>query len=172
MGLFKSLKELVKINNQIKKYSDMSAQELYNLKDNELYEALECFTSDEMYNDPNANEAQKVYSVVSYFHSNIIEGSLCKFFVYADIECYQLVSECLEAIGAYKTKELFDNFVRDNEIDLTDDKVFCCYNDDEYLELFDLYPFEEFDEPYCESDEVFNSLIEYARMNTRELTGK
>ena len=172
MGLFKSLKELIKINNEIKKYSNMSVQELYNLKDDELYKALECFTSDEMYKDPNANEAQKVYSVISFFHSNIVDGSLCKFFVYADVECYQLVPKYLEEIGAYKTKELFDHFVKENEIDLTDDKVFYCYNDDEYLELFELYPFEEFDEPYCESDEVFNSLIEYARINIRELIEK
>lgn len=150
----------------------MTANEIYSLEGEDFYMAIGTLISAEAYKDPEANEAQITFAVVDNFHFEIMDGGLCAFFSNSDRECAPFVARSLEIIGAHKTKELFENFVSSNNIDLNNLNSFVTENHDEYVELSNRYPFDEFDKVYCEIDEVYDLLIDYARMNIRELTGK
>lgn len=171
MGLFKIFKlfkELKKQTADIERFSKMTANEIYSLEGEDFCTALETHVSAEAYKDPEANEAQITFATVDNFHFEIMDGGLCTFFTNSDRECATFVARSLEIIGAYKTKELFENFVSKNNIDLNDLNAFADESID-YSELLEKYPFDEFDKAYCEIDEVYDLLMEYARTNIREL---
>ena len=150
----------------------MTANEIYSLNDEDFCMAIETLVGPEAYKAPGANEAQITFAVIDNFHFEIMNGGLCTFFANSDRECAPFVAGSLDKIGACKTKELFENFVSSNNIDFNNLDSFATKDHGEYVELSNRYPFEEFDEAYCEIDEVYDLLMEYARTNIRELTGK
>ena len=173
MGLIKlfiSYRILKRHKADIEKYSKMTANEIYSLNGEDFCTAIETLVSAEAYKDPTANEAQITFAVVDNFHFEIMNGGLCEFFANSGRGCAPFVARSLDKIGAYKTKELFEDFVNSNNIDLNNLDSFATKDHDEYVELSNRYPFREFDEVYCEIDEVYDLLMEYARANVRDLT--
>ena len=172
MGLIQSF-VLSKIQKKhkanIEKFSKMTANEIYSLEGEDFYTVLATLVGPKAYKDPAANEAQITFATIDNFHFGIMYGGLYTFFTGSDRECASLVARSLDKIGAYKTKELFENFVSSNNIDLNNLDSFATKGHGEYVELSNRYPFEEFDEAYCEIDEVYDLLIEYARANVRDL---
>ena len=70
-------------------------------------------------------------------------GGLCQFF-YNDCEEAPYVSQSLAEIGAAEYQRLYDDFIADNDIDISRlDEI-------EYEDMYDMYPFDDFDDDYYE----------------------
>lgn len=92
------------------------------------------------------DENEKVLYVLFTFNLEVQNGGLCQFFVNSSREYAPLVSGYLEVVGALEHKELYDNFVIDNKLDLTDLSSFEITDLSEFKEKNNEYPFDEFDD--------------------------
>ena len=85
------------------------------------------------------NDAQRVVYTVAEVQC----GGLCQFF-YNDCEEAPYVSQSLAEIGAAEYQRLYDDFIADNDIDISGlDEI-------EYEDMYDMYPFDDFDDDYYE----------------------
>ena len=185
MGLLKSINELTKAifgavkqakNNQKKyeKYKSMTNEELLNLSDRELFEAVNavCYLGIDEEKIDRINTCQRVFFTVSNLDAEVNNGGLCQFFVNSSRACAPYVSQSLEDIGALKTKKLFDDFVKENNIDVNNLDSFRIDDVSEFEEQNNRYPFDDFDTAYYEIEEINKLLVSYARINIRELIEK
>ena len=92
------------------------------------------------------DENEKVLYVLFTFNLEVQNGGLCQFFVNSSREYAPLVSDYLELVGALEHKELYDNFVIDNKLDLTDLSSFEITDLSEFKEKNNEYTFDEFDD--------------------------
>lgn len=89
------------------------------------------------------NDAQRVVYTVAEFDMEVQCGGLCQFF-YNDCEEAPYVSQSLAEIGAAEYQRLYDDFIADNDIDISRlDEI-------EYEDMYDMYPFDDFDDDYYE----------------------
>ena len=89
------------------------------------------------------NDAQRVVYTVAEFDREVQCGGLCQFF-YNDCEEAPYVSQSLAEIGAAEYQRLYDDFIADNDIDISGlDEI-------EYEDMYDMYPFYDFDDDYYE----------------------
>lgn len=89
------------------------------------------------------NDAQRVVYTVAEFDMEVQCGGLCQFF-YNDCEEAPYVSQSLAEIGAAEYQRLYDDFIADNDIDISElDEI-------EYEDMYDMYPFDDFDDDYYE----------------------
>lgn len=89
------------------------------------------------------NDAQRVVYTVAEFDMEVQCGGLCQFF-YNDCEEAPYVSQSLAEIGAAEYQRLYDDFIADNDIDISRlDEI-----EDE--DMYDMYPFDDFDDDYYE----------------------
>lgn len=149
------------------KLKALSNEELLAFSDEELYNALETICYYVVYdiNDSDVTNEQRVCGTLLNLNSEVNNGGLCQFFVNSSRETAPFVSESLSVIGADKTKELFDNFVSENNIDLKDLNSFIINDLSEFAEQNNRYPFDDFDNKYYEIGEVNDLIIRYAREN-------
>lgn len=89
------------------------------------------------------NDAQRVVYTVAEFDMEVQCGGLCQFF-YNDCEEAPYVSQSLAEIGAAEYQRLYDDFIADNDIDISRlDEI-------EYEDMYDMYSFDDFDDDYYE----------------------
>lgn len=175
MGIIKAVLQAVRsVKSQRKlysKYKSMSNEQLLELSEDELYDAVSCVCSLDIDDDKldSANELQRAFYVVNYFDLEVNNGGLCQFFVNSSRVCAPYVSKSLEIIGALKTKKLFDRFVADNKIDLENLDSFIIIDVDEFKTQKKRYPFDDFDNFYYETEEIHKLLISFAKKNIYRL---
>ena len=87
------------------------------------------------------NDAQKVVYTVAEFDMEVQCGGLCQF-LYNDCGEAAYVSKSLDEIGAVEYQRLYDDFIADNDIDISS------LDETEYEDMYDMYPFDEFDDTY------------------------
>lgn len=76
----------------------------------------------------------------------VMNGGLCQFFANCP-DCAPNVPEALDAIGAKEHKALYEQFLADNSIDPLD-PMFQTESIEEFSQLYDLYPWDDFDDAY------------------------
>ena len=91
---------------------------------------------------------ERLFYVLYTFNIEIENGGLCQFFTNSSKAFASYISEYLNQIGALEIKELFDNFIKNNNIDLNDLSFFDIDDLSEFEEKVEAYPFEEFDDNY------------------------
>lgn len=113
------------------------------------------------------NDAQKVVYAIAELDMEVQCGGLCQFF-YNDCEEVSYVSKSLAEIGAAGYQKLYDDFIDDNNIDISGlDEI-------EYEDLYDMYPFDDFDDAYYELYErqpLETILAAYIREHIDEVRG-
>lgn len=153
-------------------YLNMSAAELAELSDSKLCEVLwfriDYIVEAEGFEVLNDNE--KVLYTVEYFDMEYLNGGLCQFFVNSSRVVAPYVSEALRTIGADKHAEMYDSFISDNRIDLTDLSEFDTDSIDKYSVLRQKYPFDDFDDAFIKLGLLRPYLEEYIRENLNEFT--
>ena len=158
------------------KYLKMNANELSCLSDDDLRTALSerlMLEQDKLNWDTaetlsSFKGAKKIYYIVSCFDMEVLNGGLCQFFVNYSRILAPYVSQCLNTIGASEYERLFSDFVSTNRIDLNDLDSFIIEDADEYAAQTERYPFDNFDDKYCQLYEeapLENILLAYAREN-------
>ncbi len=155
-----------------KRYVLMTTEELSTLDDEELFEAAQARTEhkvesfDELKVGINAlNDAQKVFYCVSWLEMEVNNGGLCQFFVNSSRMAAPLVSEYMGMIGAEEHQKLYDDFVRDNGIDLTDLSAFDIKRADDFEKKAQMYPFDDYDDAFYNMEPLMTFLTSFVRAN-------
>lgn len=165
--LLRIIIDVIKISKKAKKIRALGKTELLSLDDDDFFDAIECVCENAVYDIEDANiplEQKFVYSL-NKFEAEINNGGLCQFFVNSSSECAPYISEALNAIGATKIKNLFDNFIKENNIDVKDLSSFKIESIDEYEEQTKRYNFDSFDDKFYEDENFHQQIIDYSREN-------
>ena len=109
------------------------------------------------------NQSQKVFYSLNWLESEVNNGGLCQFFVNSSRMVAPLVSGYMEIVGAAEHKKLYDEFVEKNKIDLTDLSYFDIDEVDEFEEKTQAYPFDEYDDAFCNMEPIETYLKKYIR---------
>ena len=163
MGVFNIILSNFKNMKKAKKIRNMSKDEVLALNDEEFFDAVECLCQDAVFDITRSdiNEEQKLVYSLNKFEAEVNNGGLCQFFVNSSRAYAALISEYLEIIGALEHKKLYDDFVEENNINLEDLSFFDMDDLREYEEKANSYPFDEFDDAFCELTDIEELLEEF-----------
>lgn len=156
-GLIKVLKEEKK---KAKKCMAMSVNELASLGDEELYDAIEhriLFETKSMDVEEIIKKfvgAKLVFYVVQYFSMEVNNGGLCQYFVNSSRLTASCILDALKTIGADEYFSLLDQFISDNQIDMTDLDSFIIDEVEDFKRQAERYPFDEFDDSFYELESI------------------
>jgi len=171
MGIFGILRYNLKRMKQAKKLSAMGAEALLALDDDNFYDAVECLCDVAVYdiNAPELNEPQLFLYALTRFEAEVNNGGLCQFFVNSSSECAPYISRALAAVGADALKSLFDSFIAENGIDVTDLSSFNIDSIDDYEAQTQRFDFDGFDDRFYEDEQLHDQIIAYGRRNIARL---
>ena len=148
----------------------MSIEDLASLSDHELFDAVLSRTGhkvdsfDEWEVGVNSlNNSQKIFYSINWLEVEVNNGGLCQFFVNSSRMVAPYISEYLSIIGANDHKELFDRFIADNNIDLSNLSSFDIDDFDEYDKQAKRYPFDDYDDAFYEMKPLEEYLKKFAR---------
>ena len=181
MGLFSSIKAILQFKKELKRsiketqenenrYLTMTTDELSVLSDDELFEAIVARTEskvdsfDEWEDGVNSlNPSQKIFYSVNWLEIEVNNGGLCQFFVNSSRMVAPFVSNYMAIIGAEEHKNLYDNFVKKNAIDLTELSFFDVNEAEEFEEKVERYPFDEYDDAFYDMEPLETYLKKFGR---------
>ena len=171
MGILGAILFNMRNMKKAKKIRAMSKEDLLALNDENFFDAIECVCEDAVYDitDSQINEEQKTIYSLNKFESEVNNGGLCQFFVNSSRECAPYISKALDAVGAFPIKDLYDKFISDNCIDVTDLSSFKISSIDEYEAQTQRYDFDSFDDKFYEDEKLHQLIIEYSRKNIDRL---
>lgn len=121
------------------------------------------------------SKEKKVFYTVTYFKNEVENGGLCQFFVNSNRILAPLVSENLNIIGAEKYSKLYETFIRDNSIDLSDLSSFTIKNEKAFESQYEKYKFNKFDEQFeqlCREEPLDCFLAKYVREHLDQFINK
>ena len=151
-------------------YLKMSTEELSQLSDDELFDAVwtrtekAVSTKDDLLEGFNSlSEEQRIFYALYYLEMEVNNGGLCQFFVNPSRIVAPFVSEYMEIIGAKEHKELYDTFIEKHQIDISDLSSFDTETIDEFQNQYERYPFDEYDDAFYELEPLQNHLIEFIK---------
>ena len=150
MGLLDFLNNL--FSNDMEKKYDALMDKAYNpeIKDDDISQL---------------DENEKIFYVLYYFNAEWQNGGLCQFFVNSSKRYAPLISEYLEIVGALEHKKMYDNFIKDNNINVYDLSFFTHDESTEYQDLCNAYPFDEFDDAFYDLGELDDFLEAFMKAN-------
>ena len=183
MRLFGVIKELFKLKKELKKsiaeakenearYLAMSLEDLSALSDDELFHAIVSRTENKVGSFADwadgvnsLNSSQKIFYSLNWLEMEVNNGGLCQFFVNSSRMVAPLVSEYMGIVGANEHKKLYDDFVTENGIDLSDLSDFDIEKVEEYEEKTQKYPFDEYDAVFYDIEPLETYLKKFIRNN-------
>ena len=133
--------------------------ELSTLSGDELVVAL-AFPTDDF---SSMSPERKAAYTAACLELEVMNGGLCQFFANCP-DCEPYVPEALEAIGAAEHKALYDRFLADTGIDPLD-PVFQTEDMDAFSQLYELWPWEDFDDAYLSLAPIPELLEAYIQSN-------
>ncbi len=181
MGLFNTIREIIKFRKELKMsikeskekemlYLSISNEDMASLSDDKLFEAVLSRTEhkvdsfDEWEEGVNSlNKSQKIFYSINWLEVEVNNGGLCQFFVNSSRMVAPYVSEYMSIIGANNHKNLFDKFIMDNNIDLSNLSSFDIDDVDEYEKQIERYPFDDYDDAFYDMEPLEAYLKKFAR---------
>ena len=106
---------------------------------------------------------QKTAYTAACLDLEIMNGGLCQFFANCP-DCAAFVPEALDRLGAREHKALYEQFLADNAIDPLS-SIFQTETIEEFSRLYDLYPWDDFDDAYCALTPMSELLEAYIQAN-------
>ena len=107
-------------------------------------------------------ERQAAYTAAC-LELEVMNGGLCQFFANCP-DCVPYVPEALSAIGAEDHRKLYEDFLSATGIDPLD-PVFQTEDMDEFSRLYELWPWEDFDDAYLSLTPIPELLQAYVKSN-------
>ena len=92
-----------------------------------------------------------------------MNGGLCQFFANCP-DCAAYLPEALSAVGAGDHQKLYEDFLSATGID-PQDPMFRTEDMEEFSRLYDLYPWDDFDDFYCALTPMSELLEAYIQAN-------
>lgn len=182
MGLFGFIKQTIDFRKSFKEqaqrdsaYIQMSPDELYQLSDDELLNAVWIRTEsvvsskDDLLEGFNSlNEEQRIFYAVNYLEMEVNNGGLCQFFVNSSRMVAPIVSEYMGIIDATEHKKLYDTFIEKHQINLFDLSSFDCETVETFQSQYERYPFDEYDDAFYELEPLQNYLIPFVKKHIKK----
>lgn len=172
IGFFKNVKKLIRDIKRQGVYIQMSTEELACLSDEELFHAIGVRIENKIYDEDTMeeglaalNEYEKAIYSSNYLETEVNNGGLCQYFVNSSRATAPYVSEGLALIGAERHRKLFDDFIIQNNIDVTDLSSFVINDVKEFEEQTMRYPFDDYDDAFYEMESINSYLIPFVREN-------
>ena len=106
------------------------------------------------------SDEEKVFYVVYYFNAEWQNGGLCQFFVNSSRVYAPIIGEYLGIIGALEHKQMYEEFIKNNNIDVNDLSFFE-KRTISYQEKVNSYPFDKFDDEFYGLPELDEYLEKY-----------
>lgn len=153
-------------------YRALPADELQNLADDELLEAVIARIQDKM--DPfenlsdgidALNDEERIVYAVNELDQEVNNGGLCQFFVNSSRIAAPMVSACMGAIGAVEHKKLYDDFIDKNGIRYQELASLGPASVEKFQKLYKRYPFREYDDAFSEIKPLREFLTAFIREN-------
>lgn len=181
MGLFSFIKDAISFRKSFKTdlkeqmereamYLKMSAEELSALSDDELFSAVWERTENivSSYEDiskgfNSLNDQQRIFYAVNYLEMEVNNGGICQFFVNSSRIVAPVVSNYMGIIKASEHKALYDTFILKHQIDVNDLSSFDSETIEEFQSQYERYPFDEYDDAFCELEPLQNYLIPFIK---------
>ena len=110
-------------------------------------------------------EHQKVFFALNYLDMEIANGGLCQFLVNDGGMFTPYISDYLDTVGAVTHKKLFDDFCAENDINTADTSSFAFSDIPSFLDLYNQYPFDQFDEAYYRLEPLAYFLENYIKLH-------
>ena len=114
-------------------------------------------------------EAQQTIYTLYRYESEVLNGGLCQFFVNSSRMVAPYVSQALTAVGAEEHRQLFNDFVSQNGIDLNDLASFAIEDEAAFEAQVSRYPFDVFDDAFYELDPLEDAQMEYLKEHLESL---
>ena len=159
----------------ISSHKHLYGNKLLKLSDSKLFETVYFQMLDLVESFPDEDialsemsAAQKTVYILSIFDMEIQNGGLCQFFVNPSRSLAPDVGEYLEIVGAEEHRQLFEEFASENQLDLTDLTSFEITDVEEFATQTERYPFDDFDNAYCELQSLQDYIVAYIRDNIEE----
>ena len=148
----------------------MSAADISRLGDCELFDAVSARAESIVSSKADAvegflalNEEQRVFYAVNTLDMEVNNGGLCQFLVNSSRMFAPIVSECMEIIGAVEHQKLYDTFLEKHQIDVSDLSSFDCESVDAFQAQYERYPFDEYDDAFCELEPLQKHLTVFIK---------
>ena len=133
--------------------------ELSTLSGDDLVVAL-AFPADDV---SSMSPERKAAYTAACLELEVMNGGLCQFFANCP-DCAAFVPEALDRLGAAEHKALYEQFLADYAIDPLD-PMFQTESIEEFSQLYDLYPWDDFDDAYCALTPMSELLEAYIQAN-------
>ena len=157
-------------------YLTMTKDELLSLPDEELVQAAfsraECKVDefeDIQEGILSLNDVQKVIHSAYLLEIEVNNGGLCQFFANSSRFSAPFVSHSLEVLGADKHMALFDGFIIKHGINVNDLSSFESEDVDEFVEQYDRFPFDEYDDTFYSLKPIESYIAKYAREHIEQI---
>ena len=154
---------------------NLHGRELLTLSDDDLFEAV-YFQIIAIAEEAEGEEAElaqlagarRTVYILSLLDAEIQNGGLCQFFVNSSQMVAPYVSQALAQVGADAHRRLFEEFVAQNNIDVSDLSSFVCSSTREYRKQTKRFDFESFDNAYYELPPLQELMVAYIKNNIDE----
>ena len=148
----------------------INSDEIFLMEDNDMYDTL---ITRFMSAEPNTlNQKQLTVAALITFDAEMMNGGLCQFFV-NDYNGYaQYINDALGEVGAIEMQKHYSSFVSQNGIDVTQMDSFRIASVQDYIEQFERFPFESFDNTFSEiyqKENLADMLLAYVRLHGDEI---
>lgn len=157
------------------KNRSLHGEELLTLSDDDLFETVYFQNLDMAENAEDEDseldqftEARRTVYILGLFDSEIQNGGLCQFFVNSSRVVVPYVSEALNAVGATEHREIFERFVTENNIDVSDLESFKVFSKRGYIKQTKRFDFDSFDDKYYELPALQEKTVAYIKDNIGE----
>lgn len=167
------------LTNSMKNYDQkkqLHGEELLDLPDGELFEIVYFQNIDIAESAEDEDEeleqffgARRTVYILSMFDMEIQNGGLCQFFVNSTSSVAPYVCDALSAVGAHEHRELFENFVTKNNIDVSNLESFKKGKGVRaYIKQTKRFDFNAFDDKYSELPVLQDKIVAYIKDNINE----
>ena len=147
-----------------------NANKILAMADNDMYDALMTRFMDADLNT--LNQKQLTVATLINFESEMMCGGLCQFFTNDYPGYAQYVSNALKEIGATEMEAHYTTFITQNGIDVTQMDSFRIMGIFDYLEQYERFPYEAFDNTFSEiyhNENLSDMLLAYVRLYANEI---
>ncbi len=153
----------------------LRGEALLTLSDDDLFETVHLQNIDiaeESEDDEKELEqftgARRTVYVLGLFDSEIQNGGLCQFFVNSSRAVAPYVSEELKRVGAIEHLNLFEEFVKENNINLSDLESFKVFSIRGFKRQTKRFDFDSFDDKYYELPPLQDKLVAFIKEHITE----
>lgn len=171
MGVFSIILGNIKNMRKATKLRKLGKEAILALDEEEFYEVAYCLCNDTIYDihDQNINHNTVLAYSLLCFETEVNNGGLCQFFVNSSSECAPFMVEAFETIGAEGLKQLYEKFIQENQIDVSDLSSFKITSVDEYEAQTNRFDFDSFDDAFYENEDFHQQVIKYCRDHIEEI---